>query len=220
MTNEQQQNQQHISNTAGNQGAQGIFYGDVHIHISPSPVIPGNPHTRASQERQAQVELFSKGETITTATTPRSVDWSHLFVWNRGPTEENVWSTVVEPDLAQLRKELGTHRVQRVQRVLLYPRLHNGLGFGIGYTFVYAMPLTVEQPFPGDPTQMWDADLPTTNTAQLDIEQEKGPDPTGAILAEVSMSRNISDSVETYLSHAQLPPLRPCAYHPTGRGIA
>lgn len=103
MANEQQQNQQHISNTAGNQGAQDIFYGDVHIHISSSPVIPDNPHTPASQERQAQVELFSKGETATTATTARSIDWSHLFVWNRGPTGDNVWSTVVEPDLAKLR---------------------------------------------------------------------------------------------------------------------
>jgi hypothetical protein len=94
-----------------------------------------------------------------------------------------------------------------VQRVLLYPRLHSGLGFAVGYTLNYVR-LTVEQPFRDAPTQMWAADAPASNTTQIDVEPEKGGDPAGDVLIELSISRDIGPSIDEWLKRTEELPLR------------
>lgn len=206
MASKDQHNQQHINNTTGNQGAQGIFYGDVHIHISPAPAQPDTPGTAAApSERQQEVELFTKPPTGTTAQQPRSIDWSQFFAANSRPHRDDVWQTVLLPDLDLLRGELGQNRVQRV---LLYPRLHNGLGFGIGYTFRRSMRLTIEQPFPNAGVQMWPSDASPESTVQLAIEEEAGSIDGRALVFAISISRAVGLSVDRWLQSPDAPTVR------------
>lgn len=201
-----EQNQQTVKNETSNQGAQGVFYGAVTI-IYGTPPAPADPASTAAlpSERQQEVELFSKPPTGTTAHEPRSIDWSAFFVSNSRPMQDDVWQAVVQPDLALLRGELGRNRVQRV---LLYPRLHNGLGFGVGYTFVRAMRMTVEQPFPNAGVQMWASDAAASSVAPLHVEEEMRDPSASALVIEMSISRSVSNAVDTWLHTPDVPPLR------------
>lgn len=205
MSNEEQHNPQNVHNPASNQGAQGIFYGTVNIYHSPPPTEPGSTTPPPDPERQQEVELFSKPPTGTTAREPRSIDWSGFFAANSRPHRGDVWQTVVQPDLDLLRGELGHNRVQRV---LLYPRLHNGLGFAIGYTFRRAMRLTVEQPFPNAGVQMWASDTTAGSVEPLDVDDETVSADASALVLELSISRNVHPGVDLWLQAPDAPALR------------
>jgi hypothetical protein len=197
---------QNIQNEAMNQGAQGIFYGPVTIMYGDPPATshdPGAPPP--SPERQQEVELFSKPPTGTTAREPRSIDWSDFFVWNSRPKRDDIWQTVVQPDLSLLRGELGRNRVQRV---LLYPRLHSGLGVGVGYTFLRAMRITVEQPFPNTGVQMWASDAAASPAVQLHVDEDPGDPAADALSCEISISRDVRAGVDAWLHTPAAPRLR------------
>lgn len=206
MANTEQHNEQNIDNQATNQGAQGIFYGPVTIISGTPPAQPDTPdQPEQPPERQQEVELFTKPPTGTTAREPRSIDWSQFFAANSRPLRDDVWQAVVLPDLDLLRAELGQNRVQRV---LLYPRLHNGLGFGIGYTFRRAMRLTIEQPFPNAGVQMWPSDATPGNAVQLDAEEEAVSADGSALIFEISISRAVGPGVDRWLQAADVPTVR------------
>jgi hypothetical protein len=195
--NTSSQEQQNVKNTASNQGAQGVFHGAVTINYRSSEELSQEAFT--STERQREVELFTFPPVGTTAQEPQVLDWSRFFTTR--PTTDDVWQSLMLPDLMDLRRDVGRARVQRLK---LYPRLHNGFGIGVGAHFSRALRVTVEQPFPNTGVQMWASDqapaddvplsiAPTDFDAWLD-QLTQAP-----VSIEISISRDVSIGVENYL---------------------
>ncbi len=154
-----------------------------------------------SPERRHDIELFTYLPVGTTANQPQTIDWSRFFTTR--PKADDVWQSIMLPDLVELRRELGRNRIQRI---MLYPRLHNGFGLGVGAYFARAFRLTVEQPFPNTGVQVWASDEPpardifiVTDPEDLDVWLDQLT--LAPVSIEISISRDVHAGVDNHIQN-------------------
>jgi hypothetical protein len=197
-----------VSHRRGKSGESGLAISIAALSRLWRACPPLQPPPRAIEHTLA---LFSFPPTGNGVNAPHIINWYPTHFKDSLPTLET-WQTTLLPTLARQREELGESGVQRIR---LYAKAHLSVGLAFGYVFRKPTSIQLEIEQEGENSvQWWKSDDQAAPGAPLIVKRPRTDSNEGDITLELSISRDVSPTVESWIAQAGLPIQQRIAFTP------
>jgi hypothetical protein len=142
---------------------------------------------------------------------PHIINWYPTHFKDTLPTSET-WQKTLLPELIQQREELGGSGARRIR---LYAKAHLSVGLAFGYVFRKPTSIQLEIEQEGENSvQWWKSDDQAAPGAPLRVTRPGTDSNEGDITLELSISRDVSPTVEGWMAKSGVPIQQRIAFTP------